>query len=489
MGAPYRPHAHGQRSGEVGGSGIRGRDRDLGRPAPGDTLSRVMTARAPGPQDAAPAGRGSAGARTLRGPHVRLPDERARLRAAVRPARGGRLRPARRPGDDAGRRRPQHLRGPGERRQPALRQPRPPAAGQGRPARACRSRSAAAWRRRTAARSCAGRPGSTSSSARTTSARCRCCWSGPGIEREAQVEIAESLETFPSTLPTRRESAYSAWVSISVGCDNTCTFCIVPSLRGREKDRRPGDVLAEIEALVAQGVLEVTLLGQNVNSYGARVRRPVRVRRAAARRRRGRRAGAGPVHLAAPARLHRRRDRRDGRDAERSATRCTCRCSPARTRCCGRCAAPTGATATSASWTGCGPRCRTRRSPPTSSSASRARPRPTSSRRSTWSGEARVRRRVHLPVLAAARHAGGRRWTARCRGRSCRSGTSGWSRCRTRSRWAANRALVGSTVEVLVAEGEGRKDAATGRRSGRARDGRLVHFACDVTDGPARATW
>jgi tRNA-2-methylthio-N6-dimethylallyladenosine synthase len=85
---------------------------------------------------------------------------------------------------------------------------------------------------------------------------------------EAQVEILESLEVFPSTLPTRRESPYAGWVSISVGCNNTCTFCIVPSLRGTEKDRRPGDVLAEVEALVAEGVIEVTLLGQNVNSYG-----------------------------------------------------------------------------------------------------------------------------------------------------------------------------------------------------------------------------
>jgi tRNA-2-methylthio-N6-dimethylallyladenosine synthase len=88
------------------------------------------------------------------------------------------------------------------------------------------------------------------------------------IEQQAQVEILESLERFPSVLPASRESPYSAWVAISVGCNNTCTFCIVPSLRGREEDRRPGDVLAEIRALAADGVLEVTLLGQNVNSYG-----------------------------------------------------------------------------------------------------------------------------------------------------------------------------------------------------------------------------
>ncbi|TXI59299.1 tRNA (N6-isopentenyl adenosine(37)-C2)-methylthiotransferase MiaB [Mycolicibacterium mageritense] len=86
--------------------------------------------------------------------------------------------------------------------------------------------------------------------------------------REAQVEIVDALQEFPSTLPAARESAYAAWVSISVGCNNTCTFCIVPSLRGKEVDRRPGDILAEVQALVDQGVLEVTLLGQNVNAYG-----------------------------------------------------------------------------------------------------------------------------------------------------------------------------------------------------------------------------
>ena len=88
------------------------------------------------------------------------------------------------------------------------------------------------------------------------------------IEREAQVEIVEALQTFPSNLPSRRESPYSAWVSVSVGCNNTCTFCIVPALRGKETDRRPGDILAEIRMLVEQGVQEITLLGQNVNAYG-----------------------------------------------------------------------------------------------------------------------------------------------------------------------------------------------------------------------------
>jgi tRNA-2-methylthio-N6-dimethylallyladenosine synthase len=85
---------------------------------------------------------------------------------------------------------------------------------------------------------------------------------------EAQVEIVEALETFPSSLPTRRDSTFSGLVSISVGCNNTCTFCIVPSLRGKERDRSPEEVLSEIRALVADGVVEVTLLGQNVNTYG-----------------------------------------------------------------------------------------------------------------------------------------------------------------------------------------------------------------------------
>ena len=82
------------------------------------------------------------------------------------------------------------------------------------------------------------------------------------------VEIVDELQAMPSSLPTKRELAHSAWVSIQVGCNNTCTFCIVPSVRGVEVSRRPGDIMREVTELAAEGVVEITLLGQNVNTYG-----------------------------------------------------------------------------------------------------------------------------------------------------------------------------------------------------------------------------
>ena len=81
-------------------------------------------------------------------------------------------------------------------------------------------------------------------------------------------EIADEMSAMPSDLPARRETAHSAWVTIQIGCNNTCTFCIVPAVRGPEISRRPGDVIREVESLAAGGVVEVTLLGQNVNTYG-----------------------------------------------------------------------------------------------------------------------------------------------------------------------------------------------------------------------------
>ena len=81
-------------------------------------------------------------------------------------------------------------------------------------------------------------------------------------------EAMDDAESFPSALAVKREVDYSAWLTIQVGCDNTCAYCIVPSVRGKEISRPFGELVAEVERLAADGVLEVTLLGQNVNSYG-----------------------------------------------------------------------------------------------------------------------------------------------------------------------------------------------------------------------------
>jgi tRNA-2-methylthio-N6-dimethylallyladenosine synthase len=95
----------------------------------------------------------------------------------------------------------------------------------------------------------------------------------PGLLARARhegpiVEILEEHEAYPSALPALRETPHSAWVTIQIGCDNSCAFCIVPQVRGREVSRRLGDIVSEVTALAADGVREITVLGQNVNSYG-----------------------------------------------------------------------------------------------------------------------------------------------------------------------------------------------------------------------------
>jgi tRNA-2-methylthio-N6-dimethylallyladenosine synthase len=94
-----------------------------------------------------------------------------------------------------------------------------------------------------------------------------------------QMDVREQTEVFPSALPAARHDDVRAWVSIATGCDNACTFCIVPFVRGAQRSRPIGDILAEVQALVAAGVVEVSLLGQNVNTYGRDVSVPGSARR------------------------------------------------------------------------------------------------------------------------------------------------------------------------------------------------------------------
>jgi tRNA-2-methylthio-N6-dimethylallyladenosine synthase len=94
-------------------------------------------------------------------------------------------------------------------------------------------------------------------------------WLGAGGEGVARGAFGTGEErAFAAELPVRRERRFRAWVQVSMGCNSVCSYCIVPAVRGRETSRRPGEVLAEVERLAAEGVREVTLLGQNVNSYG-----------------------------------------------------------------------------------------------------------------------------------------------------------------------------------------------------------------------------
>jgi tRNA-2-methylthio-N6-dimethylallyladenosine synthase len=298
---------------------------------------------------------------------------------------------------------------------------------------------------------------------------------------QAEMEILESLEVFPSTLPTRRESSYAGWVSVSVGCNNTCTFCIVPSLRGTEKDRRPGEILSEVQALVDEGVLEVTLLGQNVNSYG--VEFGDRLAFGKLLRACGDIDGLERVRFTSP----HPKDFTDDVIAAMAETSNVChqlhmplqsgsdavlrnmRRSYRQERYLGiidkvRAAMPDAAISTDIIV--------------------------------GFPGETEADFEQTLQVVRAARFA-----TAFTFQYSKRPGTPAatmpdqvpkevvqqrYDRLVTTLEevtWAENRKLVGQTLEVLVAVGEGRKDGATGRLSGRARDGRLVHFAVSPENG------
>ena len=305
---------------------------------------------------------------------------------------------------------------------------------------------------------------------------------------EAQVEIREALETFPSTLPARRESAYSAWVSISVGCDNTCTFCIVPSLRGRERDRRPGDVLTEVEALAGEGVLEVTLLGQNVNSYG----REFGDRAAFGKLLRA----CGALDAAGLERLRftspHPRDFTEDVIAAMAETRVVC--------------PSLHMPLQSGSDDVLRRMRRSYRSVRFLDILSRVRDAIPHAAITTdvivgFPGETEQDFAATLDVVREARFAGAFTFQY-----SPRPGTPAaqmdaqvpaevvaerYARLvelQEQVSWDENLAVVGRQVEVLVASGEGRKDAGTGRISGRARDGRLVHLRADARPGDVVTT-
>ncbi|MFM7821159.1 MAG: radical SAM protein, partial [Actinomycetota bacterium] len=91
---------------------------------------------------------------------------------------------------------------------------------------------------------------------------------GKPVTEILEAAVLDDHSLFPSALPVRREVSYNAWVTIQIGCDNTCAYCIVPAVRGKEISRPAAEIVAEVESLARSGVTQISLIGQNVNSYG-----------------------------------------------------------------------------------------------------------------------------------------------------------------------------------------------------------------------------
>jgi tRNA-2-methylthio-N6-dimethylallyladenosine synthase len=263
-------------------------------------------------------------------------------------------------------------------------------------------------------------------------------------------------------------------VSISVGCNNTCTFCIVPALRGKEVDRRPGEVLAEVEALVAEGVLEVTLLGQNVNAYGVGFGN--RGAFADLLRACGRIEGLERVRFTSP---HPRDFTTDVIDAmAQTPNVCHALHMPLQS----------GSDAVLRAMR------RSYRAQRYLAIVDQVRAAMPDAALSTdiivgFPGETEADFQATLDVVRQVRFAQAFTFQySRRPGTPAAEMTGQLPKEIVQERyerlvalqeeisWELNRSLVGSVVEVLVSAGEGRKDAATQRMSGRARDGRLVHF-------------